>query len=31
MLGDFHRRHPGIEIDVAEHTSGVLMKLLAVW
>lgn len=28
MLGAFHRRHPGVEIDLAEQTSAILLKLL---
>jgi DNA-binding transcriptional LysR family regulator len=29
MLGDFHRQHPNVELDLAEHNSGVLLELLA--
>ncbi len=28
MLGEFHRRYPNIELDLAEHNSAVLLELL---
>jgi DNA-binding transcriptional LysR family regulator len=28
LLGAFHRHHPGVQLGVAEHTSGVLLDLL---
>jgi DNA-binding transcriptional LysR family regulator len=28
LLGAFHRQHPGVQLGVAEHTSGVLLDLL---
>jgi DNA-binding transcriptional LysR family regulator len=28
MLGGLHRQHPGVQLGVAEHTSGVLLDLL---